>query len=135
MGRPDIPDDHAAIRAILAGIAAAWRGGRFEDLRAYFSEDMVIVPPGFASRVEGREACLASYRDFVNYATITEYRESEPTIDVRGEAAVATFGWEMAWEVGGRPSRESGHDLFVFAREDGRWLAVYRTLIPAPGEG
>jgi hypothetical protein len=36
----------------------------------------------------------------------------------------------MAWAMGGQSFREAGHDLFVFARENGAWLAVWRTLVP-----
>jgi hypothetical protein len=39
---------------------------------------------------------------------------------VSGDTAVATFGWEIAYEMKGTLSRDTGHDLFVFARHEGQ---------------
>lgn len=93
---------------------------------------MVTVAPGFAMRGEGREACVQSYRDFMSAAKVIRYRESAPVIDVFGDTGVSTFRWEMTWEMQGQTHDESGHDLFVFARQDGRWLAAWRTLLVQP---
>lgn len=57
------------------------------------------------------------------------------TIDVCGDTAVATCPWEMEWEAGGEARREAGHDVFVLARRDGRWLAVWRTVVPLAAGG
>jgi Domain of unknown function (DUF4440) len=93
---------------------------------------MVGVAPGFQARIEGRAACIRSYDDFLAAATVDEFDPSEPSVDICGDTAVATFGWEMAWSTNGQSHRESGHDLFVFSRENGRWWAVWRTMLPAP---
>jgi hypothetical protein len=34
--------------------------------------------------------------------------------------------------MGGQAYDESGYDCFVFTRAEGRWLAVWRTLVPIP---
>ena len=125
-------DDRDAIQELIDRINDSWRNRRTADLRELFHESMVIVPPDLAGRVEGREACIKSYDDFLGVADVREYRASEPTVETWGETAVATFAWEMAWSMHGRPHRESGHDLFVFTRRDGRWWAVWRTILPAP---
>ena len=51
-------------------------------------------------------------------------------IDVWGNTAVATYRYEIAYEMGGQLYQEMGQDLFVFVRDGGRWRAVWRTLIP-----
>lgn len=109
-------------------INQAWRKGGYEELEQYFHKDIVIVPPGFEQRVMGRDVCIRSYRDFGTSAIIREYAESEPTVDVWGDTAVATYSFEIAYEVGGKNSRERGNDVFVFSRQNGKWLAVWRTL-------
>lgn len=128
-------DDRETIHGLIRRINNAWLNRRMDELRDCLHAAMVGVAPGFQARIEGREACLKSYDDFMGAAVVDEFRESEPTIDVCGDTAVATFGWEMAWTMNGRSHRESGHDLFVFAREDGRWWAVWRTMLPAPVPG
>jgi hypothetical protein len=129
-----IHPDSEAIRRLLQRINAAWREGRVEELYDCFHEKISVAPPGFQTRVEGREPCVQSYRDFLSQAVVKEYTESEPVVDVWENTAVATYRWEMTWEMGGQTYRESGHDLFVFSREAGRWWAVWRTIVPSPSK-
>jgi uncharacterized protein (TIGR02246 family) len=124
--------DREAVRSLLRQINDAWRQGRPEELVEYFHPQIVLVHPGFSGRGEGRVACVQSYVDFLAAARVHEYTESDHQIDVWGDTAVATYRFVMAWEMGGQSYREAGHDLFVFSREDGRWLAVWRTLQSAP---
>jgi ketosteroid isomerase-like protein len=133
---PQADDDRQSVRLALAGLSAAWQEGRFDDLATYFHESAVMTPPGFNARAEGRDACAGSYRDFCTAARVTEYSQDEPAVDVWGDTAVATYGWTMAWEMGGRSYRESGHDVFVFSRDrSGGWKAVWRTLLSEPPAG
>ena len=68
--------------------------------------------------------------DFVRQAKARSYKLSEPEIDHAGDTAIATYSWEMTYERGGQESHESGHDLFVLMRFQGRWQAVWRALLP-----
>ncbi len=86
--------------------------------------------PGSAEMPRGREACIRSYAAFVQQAVIRECNLSEPSIDVWGDTAVATYSWDMTYEFGGTTLHETGQDTFVFARSDGRWQAVWRLLLP-----
>lgn len=119
------------IRAVLAALTSAWRTGRTKDIAALLHPAVVFVRPGFAGRAEGRAACVATYDEFLSAALVLRYEEAEPSVDVFGDTAVATFRWEMAWEVGGQRSEEAGHDLYLLVRTDGRWLIAWRTLVPA----
>jgi uncharacterized protein (TIGR02246 family) len=135
MGSASVKDDREAVRQLLGRINAAWREGRPEELSKWLHEEVVFVTPGLQARLEGADACIRSYADFLNHAVVQEYQEREPTIDVWGDTAVATYGWTMAWEMDGKSFRESGHDLFVVRRDEGRWRAVWRTILPATNDG
>jgi uncharacterized protein (TIGR02246 family) len=124
--------DKTEIRDLLRAINLAWRRGQVEQMRECFHPDAVIVAPGFRTRAQGREACLKSYQDFIDSTTVTQYGESAVTVDVWGDTAVASYHFEIAWDVKGQPFRDSGHDVFVFHREAGRWWAVWRTIISPP---
>ena len=132
MVSPDDAKHREEIRRLVKKINAAWLHGRPEELAPYFHEDMVIVPPDFRRRAKGREACVASYKDFVSQAKVREYKDSEPDIDLWGNTAVATYSWEIAYEMKKESYRESGWDVFVLVREHARWLAVWRTIILTP---
>lgn len=73
---------------------------------------------------------MGSYRDFCSRATKRGFRIMDPAIDVFGETAIATYSYEISYELDGEGFDETGRDVFVFVRE-GSWWAVWRTLIPA----
>lgn len=117
------------VRGVLAAIRTAWTSGRPDDLHGHFHPEMVILRPDFASRVEGREACVETFREFLRRAVVRRYDEHDLMVDVRGATAVATFRFEIEYELAGAVHHETGHDLFVLTRDDGRWLAVWRTMV------
>ena len=123
------------IQQLLKNINAAWVKGRSEDLEEYFHEDMVIFDPGFGRRGIGKKACVESYKDFTSHATIHEFTESDPAIDIWGDTAVAIYKFEINYKTNGEDHRDFGQDLFVFIRERGKWRAVWRVIIPLPGGG
>jgi ketosteroid isomerase-like protein len=127
---PAASADQIAIRDLLRAMNLAWRQGRVEQMREGFHPDAVIVAPGFRTRAESREACLKSYQDFIDSTRVTQYQESDVTIDVWGDTAVATYEYEIAWDVNNQPFRDSGRDVFVLRREAGRWWVLWRTLLP-----
>ena len=47
----------------LARITAAWRRRDFDALPALFAPDVVMALPGLSGYLEGREACVASFRE------------------------------------------------------------------------
>ena len=126
----DSPGIATEVARTLTALNAAWRERRYDELATFLAEDMVFALPGFSGRLDGAAAVVASYREFMERATLTAYDESAPAVDVWGETAVASFRWEMAWLAGGVPNRATGHDIFVFRRAGvgGPWRAVWRTM-------
>ena len=122
-------DASAAVRAATARINAAWRERRYDDLCQMFAEDMVFTLPGFSGLLQGREAIVASYREFNERVTLTSYREEQLVVHVWGDTAVASYRWDMAWLAGGVPNHETGQDVFAFRHHtNGAWLAIWRTM-------
>jgi hypothetical protein len=126
-------DDRAVVARTLAKLSAAWRNRRYDELAALLDERIVMALPGFAGRVEGRDALVDGYRDFMERATLTRYEEQPPTIDIWGRTAIASYRWEMEWSAGGESQRAAGYDVFVFRRSEESgdaeaWRAVWRTM-------
>ena len=128
----DIEKDREEIRHVLRNINHAWTEGPVDDLRKYFHEDMIIAQPGFGIRGEGKNACVDSYREFAGMASIDGLRESEHVILVWGDTAVASYRFDIEYELDGQAHQDAGYDLFVFTRQDGTWLAAWRTILPVP---
>jgi len=108
----------------------AWIGGQPDRLGDFFHEDMAIVSPDFKNRLEGRAACVASYREFVDRAKIRDFAESSWSVDVIGDTAVVSYRFAIGYAMDGQEFREGGRDLFVLQRDAGNWLAVWRMMAP-----
>jgi len=121
------------VAAAMRRINQAWLDGKVEGLSAALGPmlhpEVVMVYPGFAMNAQGREIVLAGFIDFVQNAVVREFRESDQHVDVAGNTAVVTFRFEMVYEREGRCYRSTGRDLWVFHREAGAWLAVWRTML------
>jgi hypothetical protein len=115
--------------ATLRQINQTWLDGRVDDLAPLVHPEIVMVFPGFAGRIQGREAFLAGFRDFCQSATIQDFREQDHQVDVAGDTAVVSFRFEMVYERSGERSRSSGRDLWVFQQQGNAWKAVWRTML------
>jgi len=126
-----IEDHRAEVRHTLQRISAAWQGRRYQELAILFDENIVMVLPGLSARIEGRAAVVESYMEFMEHSAVGDYWEDEPTIDVWGETAIASYRWEMTWVSGGISESAAGYDVFTFSRRtdgDQAWRAVWRTM-------
>jgi uncharacterized protein (TIGR02246 family) len=110
----------------------AWVKGRPENLVNFFHEDMVIVGPDLQKRGEGRQACVKSYEDFCTRATVHDFKEMDLRIDVYDDTAIATYSYEITYEMNGKTFHETGRDVFVLVRERNKWWTVWR--LPLPGK-
>jgi len=134
MGMKSDRAQQSEIRGVLSRLTAAWREERFDELEDILHQSVVFVHPGFRGRVEGRTGCVNTYREFMSSAKLVDYSESDGTVDVWGATAVATYRFDMSYEMNGKSHHETGRDLFVFVREDSRWQVVWRTMIPESGQ-
>lgn len=118
---------------IVQAMNHTWVSGDADALGRYFHPDMIIVATGM--RLEGREACVESYREFCASTTIKWFSTSNPSVSVFGETAVATYEFDLTYEWDGQTIRDKGKEIFVLLQQNDSWQAVWRTVIPAPDAG
>lgn len=118
------------IRQTVEGINKASRTGDIEALRHFCHEDVVIIPPGFVQRAEGRETYLKSVEEFCSIGTVIEYKELSMKIDIFGDVAIVYYNYETKWKMEDKTFNETGNDVMVLNRTEGKWLLIWRTLIP-----
>jgi hypothetical protein len=70
--------------AALRHINQVWLDGQVQDLAPLVHSEIVMVLPDFAGRIQGREAFLAGFREFLQNATI---QESGTVLDMKENAA------------------------------------------------
>ena len=118
------------IRQTVKRVNEASRKGDIEALKHFCHKDVVIVPPGFVRRAEGRDTYLKSVEDFCAKGNILEYKEMSMKIDIFGDVAIVYYSYETKWEMKGKTFSETGNDVMVLSRNEGKWLLIWRTLIP-----
>ena len=91
--------------------------------------EIVMVFPGFAGRIQGRQAFLAGFRDFCENAKVHEFRDHDHQADIAGNSAVVTFQYEMIYERSGERYRVTGRDVWVFQSQGETWIAVWRAML------
>jgi len=134
----DASDSAAAAAGAWATVQAvnrAWTVHRsLDSLRPHFHPRFAGIYPG-GLRLEGAEALLDSYAEFLGAATVNWYREERPTIQVYGGDmfVVVTYVYDMEYIEGGRTIRTSGHSMYSLVKEGERWLAVGQQFQPLPG--
>ncbi len=133
MSHPGVSAEEA-IRSVVESINELWLSRRYEEIGGLVCEDVVVAPPGLATRVGGREAYVRSYRDYDQAATTHEFSPGEPQIDVVGDVAVAVTPFFIVYEVEGVTHRESGRDILILSRSGGEWRVAWRTMQTEPAE-
>lgn len=97
-----------------------------DDLKNFFHKDMVAISATDRNRIEGRDACVASWKTFVNSVKINYWKEIDPKVQLYGDAkfAVVTYYFEMSFDMGGKTIKMGGRDMFTLVKEDGKWSVV-----------
>ena len=108
----------ADVAKAMRQINQAWVNGQIQDLAPMVHPEIVMVFPGFAGRVQGRETLLAGFADFCQNATIHEFREYGHQVDVVGDTAVVIFEYGHGLYRSGARYRSTGRDLWVFQLQD-----------------
>lgn len=111
----------------------AWTKGNPDTLAEYFHPQMLAVTPTDRLRREGAEQCIAGWRAFAEATHIHHWREVAPIIHVYGNAAVVSYYYDIAFDMGGQRFEEGGRDLFFLVRENGRWWAIADQFSSYPG--
>ena len=127
-------DSNAEVHSVLASINAAWREGDPSSMREYLDPDIVMLRLASRRSFRGREILVESFLEFGRNARVLEYAEDDEHIDVVGECAVASFHFRMFYERATYREESEGRDLWVFQRREGRWQAVWRTMLEAKAE-
>ena len=118
---------------IVQQLNKAWTTGNPEALKDFFHRDMVAITATDRLRLEGKEACIASWKAFSDAAKIHYWKEIDPKIRLYGDTAVVTYYFDMSFDMGGQSITMGGRDMFVMVREEGKWWVVADQFSPYPG--
>ena len=122
--------DQQEIWQIIQAINDAWLKGQAEDLIDYFHDDMVIVTPDGKEQGRGKVVCVESYKGFSSMAIIKDFTNRDTAVEVYGNTAIASYTFEMTYEMNNQSFNDIGRDIYVLNRKAGKWLTVWRTIFP-----
>jgi hypothetical protein len=110
--------------------------GKPDELKNYFHYNMVVLNPSENKRIEGREACVAAWKNFCEEVKINSWEEIDPLVQLycEGKCAVVTYYWDMSYNTGGKTIKIGGRDMLTLVNENGRWWIVADQFSPYPQE-
>jgi ketosteroid isomerase-like protein len=124
-------NDEKKVEQIIRDFNRTWTDGRLDDLSVFFDERVVAIAPN-GGRVEGREAMVESFRQFLAMARVDDFQVTAVGVDVFDFTAVARFGFVVRYELYGASYDETGSEVLVLVKSDETWRIVWRTQIPVP---
>jgi len=128
---PMTTNDDKKVEQLIGEFNRAWTDGRLDDLSVFFDERVIAIAPN-GGRVEGREAMVESFRQFLAMARVDDFRVTGVGVDVFDSTAVARFGFVVRYEINGASYDETGSEVLVLVKSDETWRIVWRTQMPVP---
>lgn len=86
------------LEAWLRAHDSLWLGKQFEELRNHFRNDVIFVPPGFATRTLGIDLAIEGYRSFVETSRIEFYETHDYHFTRNGDTVIAEYAWAIVFE-------------------------------------
>jgi len=125
-------DEQREVWELVRRSNRAWVAGAAHEVGELFDEKAVVVAPGLQGRVEGREAVVRSYEEYVHHAHTHSFEELEHSIDVFGDLAVVAYRFAVRYALNGEGGErdEMGQEVLVMRRGVGGWKVLWRTQTP-----
>ncbi len=122
--------DEESIWEAIGEANRAWVSGDPLEVGALFARDAVMVLPGLAGALVGRDAIVQSFVDYTQTAKTTRFDELEHQIHVFGDTAGVVYRFRVAYELDGASYEETGQEILVLQRKKKGWRVVMRTQAP-----
>ncbi|HEY5644639.1 MAG TPA: nuclear transport factor 2 family protein [Pseudomonadales bacterium] len=118
------------IRRFLVALNQTWQQGALDALAAYYHPDVVLLPPDLGPAIRGRDAVVASYREFLQAAQLERF---EPTsLEVfsfpgsHGGSHVAHLNFEVDYTLAGERYLEKGLEVYAVQETDVGLQIIWR---------
>lgn len=123
------------VRDFLLALNQRWMAGELERLAEFYHPDVVLLPPDLGLPIRGRDAVVASYREFAEAATLEAFHITSLDItpftgQPEAQAMTSTAGvhvahmrFDVAYELDGSRYREQGLEVYTVL-DNGSGLAI-----------
>lgn len=104
--------------------------GDLDQVRRHLHPNVMFVNTAGAVRVKGRQECMDAFQNFVRHVHASAFRLYNEKVEFEGETAVASYEFDMAYQLAGKDFRKKGREIVVLNRDGENWRVIYRTLSP-----
>jgi hypothetical protein len=115
----------------LIALNVAWAAGRLDDVERLLHPRAVIVGADLSRLAEGREACVASYRNFLAAVTVVAFAEHDIRAEEYDGTAVVSYSYRIKYESGGEQYDDDGREVLVLVRAEHSWQVAWRQILTA----
>lgn len=116
------------IWSVIQQINNAWLNKEYQLLESLLHENMQIVDADLNVLGEQRDACIQSYRDFVENANIENFEVCDPKVNAFDQTALVEYDFSIQYTMNSESYNETGKDVFVLTFEQKRWQAIWRMM-------
>ncbi len=126
-----MPAEHEILEAIRTA-NRAWLEGRPREVAALFHADVVMEGADGTVLARGRDAMVQSFVDYRAAVRTHAFTARDERVHVVGDTAVASYAFDVDYELDGKRHAEAGRERLVLVRGEGGWQAIWRMQTSAP---
>ena len=101
------------IREFVLAMNRAWVEGRFDDLRAFFHDQVVMLMPASPHTLVGREPMIQSYREFAAMAAVHRFEITDLTVYPFGTVVMCHARFTVDYTIPSGRFEEEGLELYA----------------------
>jgi hypothetical protein len=117
------------VHETMAAINRAWRENRPTQMQAYLHPGITMVLPKFSGTLIGADKIIASFVEFCTNARVLQHEESDEQTQLMGDVAFVNYRFNVLYERATYRERSIGRDIWAFRHSNGKWLAIWRTMV------
>lgn len=114
--------------SMTEAINNAWLKGKPAELAEYFHPGFVIQTHDFKILTSDRDTAIKSYADFITHCRVSSFMPSDYKVSVFGNTALCSYSYDISWNDKNGSFMDTGKEMFLFSRNEERWLAVLRQV-------
>jgi len=119
------------VKEFLIELQNAWSRGEVAGLARFYHPDVILLPPDLGPPLEGRQAVLDSYRDFLDVARLISFEITElevfPFSHSGGATCMAHLHFSIRYELDGNSYDEEGLEIYTVLLTDAGPQIVWRS--------
>lgn len=117
------------IEQFIRDLNETWREHRYQDLRQYFADDVVMLQPGGHAVLKGVDAMIDSYRQFGEVGTIHAFDITELSVYNYSSFVMCHMGFTVDYEIQAGRFVENGLEIYTIDNSGPEPRIVWRTQI------